>query len=185
MTTFEPASYGAVFEPLLAIDRLRALGAGKPDRSVLPSLEALTVELAFAPTRITDLDMARCCLAGVWLLHDFLESSHTISQGIDTPSGNFWHAIMHRREGDYSNAKYWFRRVGAHAILQPLAERAAGLADQWNEAPSFFASGQWDPFAFVDACQRAVRSGADADLCRAVQRGEWELLFDYCYRAAT
>ena len=72
--------------------------------------------------------MAACCIAGVWLLHDFLDESHTISQGIDTPSGSFWHAIMHRREGDFSNAKYWFRRVGQHPVFDALGQRAAELA---------------------------------------------------------
>ena len=71
--------------------------------------------------------MAACCLAGVWLLHDYLDESHTISQRIDTPSGSFWHGIMHRREGDFSNAKYWFRP------LRPRDKTAylAVIAQHW------------------------------------------------------
>jgi hypothetical protein len=33
-------------------------------------------------------------------------------------------------------------------------------------------------------CQAALRSGKDLELCLDVQQAEWELLFDYCYRAA-
>src|SRR4051794_12932746 len=38
-------------------------------------------------------------LAGLWLYHDWLDSSHTISQALPSATGSFWHAIMHRREG--------------------------------------------------------------------------------------
>ncbi|MGE3642211.1 MAG: hypothetical protein AB7G28_26955, partial [Pirellulales bacterium] len=105
---------------------------------------------------------------GVWLLHDFLDESHHISQSIDTPSGSFWHGVMHRREGDFSNAKYWFRHVGHHAVFDRLSER----------------EGAWDPFAFVDRCQAAVRSGKDREQCLDLQQAEWESLFDFCYRQA-
>ena len=58
----------------------------------------------------------------------FLEPSHTISQGISSPSGSYWHGIMHRREPDYANAKYWFRRVGPAPDLSAMWETAAELA---------------------------------------------------------
>jgi hypothetical protein len=49
--------------------------------------------------------------AAIWLYVDDLAKSHTISQGIDGPIGAYWHGIMHRREGDFSNSKYWFRQA--------------------------------------------------------------------------
>src|SRR4029077_769109 len=120
-----------------------------------------------------DAEMAACCVSAVWLLHDCLDESHIISQDIGTTSGSFLHAIMHRREGDFSNAKYWFRRVGHHPVIDELAANAHEL------------NGAFDPAAFVDACQTALRSGgAAADFCRRVQQLEWELLFDHSYRRA-
>jgi hypothetical protein len=50
------------------------------------------------------------------------------------------------------------------------------------------ATGQptWDAFAFVDQCQQAVRGGgAEAERLREWQQREWEILFDYCYAAAS
>src|SRR5207245_11135 len=61
-------------------------------------------------------DWAACVRSGLYLRFNFLDESHTISQGIHTVEGSYWHAIMHRREPDYSNAKHWFRKVGQHPV---------------------------------------------------------------------
>lgn len=159
--------YGPVFGELLSIERLRALDEGAPDEASRCRLESLSIDEAFAHTSVVDPDSARCCLSAIWLLYDFLDESHTISQGIATVEGSFWHGIMHRREGDFSNAKYWFRKVGTHPVYERIA---AG----------------WDPYGFVDACQSALSDGSpDADRCRQLQLREWDSLFDYCYHLAS
>jgi hypothetical protein len=132
--------------------------------------------------------MASCCVSAVWLLHDYLDESHVISQGIETPEGSFWHGIMHRREGDFSNAKYWFRRVGKHPLLDLVGQRAAEMGAVRGEermVKKLITGGAWDPMAFVDLCQAAAGGrGNDRELCLDIQQAEWELLFDHCYRAA-
>ena len=109
-------SYGSVFDPLLAAAPLNELGAGKPGGAARLKLKRLSIDEAFAPHSIVDRDMASAVLAGLYLLYDELDESHTISQALETPTGSYWHGIMHRREPDYGNAKYWFRRVGDHAV---------------------------------------------------------------------
>jgi hypothetical protein len=132
-----------------------------------------------APHPVADTDMAHACLASLWLYHDFLDESHTISQDIATTSGSYWHGILHRREPDPSNSAYWFRRVGDHPILVPLAEEARALGLQLT-------LGRWDPFTFIDLCEKHRDTGTtDEDTLRSVQRREWELLFDWCFRHAT
>jgi hypothetical protein len=98
-------------------------------------------------------------LAGLWLYVDDIERAHTISQGIETPTGSYLHGIVHRREGDFSNAKYWFRRVGNHRAIAAI---------------------DYDPFAFTDDCQ--LDRGQNSPTLVATQRREWKALFDWCLR---
>ena len=195
MDAFDPQAYGPVFAPLLETNRRRPLDSGRPDSSALAALKKLDTDSAFAHaqskvgrTKPADAEMAACCVSGVWLLHDCLDESHTISQGIDTTSGSFWHAIMHRREGDFSNAKYWFRNVGQHPTFAALGQRATEFAAKRREEsliPKLIIGGAWDPFAFVDLCQAVARGQTAArELCLDIQQAEWEALFDHCYHKA-
>ncbi len=114
-------------------------------------------------------------MAGLWLLFDELDRSHTISQGLSSPEAAFWHGILHRREPDPSNAAYWFRRVGRHTVFPSIAAAAA-------EVGYHAAASQWDPFAWIDYWEQArVNPGSPAlTVALAVQRLEWEILFDHC-----
>lgn len=186
MFLFEPASYGPLVANLLLEDRLCELGPGQPNRVALPLLEKMTADSIFES--VSDPDMADCCVAGLWLWHDFLDRSHEYSQQIGSPSGSYWHAIMHRREPDYSNSKYWYRRVGNHPIHKPLQAQIAELSDQFEGDP--FVAGiaendSFDGLAFVDLCAAVAGGKADLeDFCRKVARFEWQLLFDYCFARA-
>jgi hypothetical protein len=186
MATFDPSRYGPVIAELLKEDRLAPLGPGSPNRAMRPKLETFRPEQAFAPHPVRDGDMATACHAALWLHHDFLDESHTISQGLHTPEGSYWHALMHRREPDFANSAYWFRRVGTHPVFEPLRAEAARLAAEGPAQAAFLArQTTWDPFAFVDLCEASYDEKAPGHkLCRQVQRVEWELLFDYCFHAA-
>ncbi len=187
------SKYGSVFADLLDVDRLNELGPGTPDPKTQDRLARLTTVELFSGVTIRDEDMAACCLAGVWLFHDCLEESHEVSQGIQTPTGSYWHGIMHRREPDDSNANYWFRKVGAHAVWQDLTDaidsRRAAAADPTDVSSGrlgdLTANGTFDPFAFLDLC-RQCRIGESelSHVCRSIANDEWWLLFDYCYRSA-
>jgi len=172
----------------LITDHLPALGPGTPDGSLREQLSRLKLNTAFAGQPIADEDAARCCLAALWLHHDFLDESHEISQEIGTPEGSYWHAIMHRREPDYWNAKYWFRRVGRHAIHDPLAAEARQMASRHDlDAPAEFLATQssWDSFRFVDLCEAIARGRSQSEqLSRQIARIEWQFLFDHCFQKA-
>jgi hypothetical protein len=188
MHPFRPNDYGPILAPLVSGDRCRALDHGDADPHMRQALRLVTVDAAFAQTPLADREMAACTIAGLWLVHDFLDESHTISQNVDTTTGAYWHALMHRREGDYSNAKYWFRRVGSHSVFRDLSTSVAALAPEATTTElvaRLIPGGAFDAFAMVDVCQAALQSGgAAANFCRHVQQIEWELLFDFSYRHA-
>jgi hypothetical protein len=172
MTAFDPKSYPPAIAALWT-DRLPGLGPGRPNESARRGLAALNPGLIFPQLR--DREAALGCLCGLWLVHDFLDESHRISQDLHTWYGSYWHGIMHRREPDPDNAKYWFRRVAKNPVYEALASQWADLG----------ATGDWDPFAFVDRCERERGTGSDGEMfCRRVQLREIRLLFDWCFRKA-
>lgn len=166
-------AYPPAVAELLVVERLPELGPGTPVAALRDRLAAFDPMRDLGRT-VRDPDMARACRAGLWLAFDFLDESHTISQDIATPTGSFWHAVMHRREPDPANSKYWWRRVGPHPVLAQLAEQAPSFG--YNYA---------NPFAFVDFCERVRGTNTpDEEAAKRVQLLEWQLLFGHCYRAS-
>jgi hypothetical protein len=114
---------------------------------------------------VTNQNMAACCRSGLWLLHNELDRSHSISQDIETPEGSYWHGIMHRMEGDFGNSKYWFRRVGQHGVFETLNQQLPG---------------GFDPYDFVDQCEAAASNEDQFANCHKIAVAEWVALFEFC-----
>jgi hypothetical protein len=60
---------------------------------------------------------------GLWLRCGFWAEAHNVAQDLHTPTGSYWHAILHRAEPDEFNAGYWFRKIGSHPVLLQMADR--------------------------------------------------------------
>jgi hypothetical protein len=56
---------------------------------------------------------------------DDWDTAHNIAQDIPSPEGSWIHAYLHRREGDDSNAAYWYRRAG-----KPMPRTS--LQEEWS-----------------------------------------------------
>ena len=190
------------FNQLLATPEPPALGP-EPRAGVMTEA-ALNAKLGalFRETKLsaTQQELIRSLLL---LWHDHLDASHSISQGIENADGSFVHAIMHRREPDYWNAKYWWRRVGAHPafgkISRCVGELLAGSrrreeADSGGIKPirlvtsaattkelvtELLPGGKWDACAFVDACEAAPKGSEREVSLREIQRIETEVLLEF------
>jgi len=114
---------------------------------------------------------------GLFYALDAIHDAHAIFQDAKGDLGSYWHGMMHRREGDFDNARYWFRRAGALSFFGDLHRTASAhsalMARQSN----------WDPYVFTGECEQA-RFGETGSLTElaALQRAEFEALFDYCWR---
>jgi hypothetical protein len=117
--------------------------------------------------------------AGLFQWHDFLDESHQLSQSIEGKGedqlGDYWHAIMHRREPDYSNAKYWFRQIGSQPLFSSLRKEADETLAKFSDPESvrwrnlLQPGSKWDPFAFVDMCE-ACADDETTDLAYSARR---------------
>ena len=190
------------YTPAIA-DVIEKLEAGNPLPTLVPQ-KAWSTELtdALASTSVDELFQGEslknntfgdAIKSGLLLWNDALDESHNISQGLENQTGSYWHGIMHRREPDYSNAKYWFGRVGTHPIFPALREQALAILEETPDpsdalariAQTIETEEKWDAYQFIDWCQAA--EGASDDVTRflqQVQAEEIKLLLAYSYRNA-
>lgn len=114
---------------------------------------------------------AACLRALVLTWHDHLDEAHALVQDLSGGDAAWVHGIVHRREPDYSNARYWFRRVGAHPAFEALAEVAAPVLAAHAALPHrLIRDGVWDPMAFVDAVSASARPSAPGDVVGLLQQ---------------
>lgn len=188
MPDFDPERYTPAITSLIKPVKAMPLGPAEPQMAMRTLVVGQTLDSLFGGRPVKDYDMARCCHAGLMLLHDFLEDSHKVSQGIESDTGSYWHGIMHRREPDASNAKHWFVRAGDHDIHKPLAREAKRLTESYRPEPLLYLNGDgsWSPAGFVDQvhCAEALAAPEYEAHCVELQMIEWRLLFDYCYAKA-
>lgn len=166
------------------------LAAPIPDLNDLPRCRQTHESLEQLIARFSGLDPH--LEAGLWLLAGDLDRSHSISQALGSPEGSIWHAIMHRREGDFWNSKYWYRKAGTHSVKKRLADQILQATSPSAENPIRISlSERWtNPAtvceALVDQVEQSV--GDQDDWQSTLQRvcwWEWQLLFEHCWRLAS
>ncbi len=191
------------YTPAIA-EVIEKLETGNPVPTLVPqeawnteltdALESASLDELFQGESLKNSTFGDAIKSGLLLWNDALDESHNISQGLSNQTGSYWHGIMHRREPDYSNAKYWFGRVGTHPIFPQIRERALAILSEVSSpsdalayiAQTIEAEENWDAYQFIDWCQ-AAENGSDADVTRflqQVQAEEIKLLLAYSYRNA-
>lgn len=137
----------AALAPIVeAVPLDRAMPELLPSQGASAELVALVSDVLTSP----ELRPFPLVAAALWLYVDELDRSHRVSQQHEDALGCAWHAVMHRREGDFGNSKYWWTRAGD--VLGP----------------------EFAPERFVDEVARA--QGGSPDALLAHQRREWSAL---------
>ena len=140
-----------------SFEELFAVLAARPTYPLRPN-EVYDAGLTAA---IDALDADDAVKAGLHLLNDDVPRAHALAQDHEgDKTSDYWHAIVHRREGDFDNAKYWLRQVGRHPVLARVHDGGPAAAA-----------------AFVDRCRNAA--GGDVTELEAIQKREMLGLLDY------
>ena len=101
-----------------------------------------------------------------------LERAHILVQETSNADGTYIHGIVHRIEGDFDNARYWFRRTAVHPIAPEIYRKAAA------NSPRVASCTTWDPVWVTDWVEASEQVGADEEL-RAVLTIEVEVLLEH------
>ncbi len=167
--------------------RLVVTGDGNlPAKPLLEKLDATNV-IAGA---VDNDEATLAVVCGLWLWQDWIHESHNLSQNLETPTGSLWHAVMHRREGDFNNAKYWYGRCRNHPALAEMASAGTQLVRSSPAADDnarTILRGGWDPYAltdFVESVYDSPDNHPPVALARDLQTLEFQILFDYTVRLA-
>lgn len=173
------ARYPDLVESVLAggdlLERLQPTEARHPEW-VLTVRTADDADLS-GGNSVQDGDMWLLVRAGLLYACDAIQESHGVVQAIQNDTAAYWHGMLHRREGDFDNARYWYRRAGIHPTFGGLHAAAS------PESALMARQANWDPYLFTGECEQQ-RFGGDQDLAelRKLQRIEFDGLFDYVWR---
>ena len=176
MNVYPPLATELLAEEDLLL-RLRPIEPGSPD-AILRIRNADEKELTGGAV-LADPTYPRLIRAGLFYAYDALEESHRIVQEIGNNHASYWHGMLHRREGDFENARYWFRRTGKLGVFPEMHSRAAEVSALMGRQMD------WDPYVLVGQCEQA-RFGGDVNQKElvALQRIEFEVMFDHLWRDA-
>ena len=149
--------------------------------------EELSIDQLFNPESIARPQYAEACLAGAYLTLGALDQSHDISQNLPDAAGSYWHAIMHRMEGDYSNSCYWLRQA---ALSAPFTELPGKLKSEiprpaHKSIAKLIEAENWEPAQFVAAVETVSTTNKEAiKQLQTIQTAEWVALYNYCCKKA-
>ena len=122
--------------------------------------------------------------AALYLYFDCFEEAHNIANDHEgSTEGNWIHAIVHRREPDAGNSRYWYARVNVPAkISGEIAREALAIL---KEQPvkeleplvqKLEKSKRWEPEAFVGLCDQFRKKDPSVPgygVLAKIQESEW------------
>ena len=115
--------------------------------------------------------------AGLFYYHNALDDAHKQAQVDEGDLAAYWHGMIHRREGDFENARYWMRRAGEQPVFQEMQHRAS------DAAPHMGRQSNWDPYLFIHLCEQYKYGEHEyRKEIGHLQKVEFAVMFDYVWR---
>lgn len=133
-------------------------GLSRQMRDVCELIEGL--EIPRESVRLGASELVRGLL---WYAVDDLQRAHAVFQEESGFLGSYCHGMMHRREGDFWNANYWFRAAGRPPVGMFEAD--------------------FRPEQLTTACERAGRVVREGEVLQALAE-EAARMFDYIFQRA-
>lgn len=90
----------------------------------------------------------------LWIRLGLIDRAHDIVQEASRGTPAYIHGMIHRLEGDYWNANYWFGRVRGSEVLQSVEDE---VKDEQSKT-------RFSPTAFTAQVESLSESGALTDL---------------------
>lgn len=174
-------SYSDLIDRVLLDDELlKYLRPQNPrNRDLLRQVKAADDALLAGGKPIGDPAAFQLVRGGVLYGLDAIEECHPFFQDSTSDLASYWHGMAHRRECDFENARYWFRRAGA---LPPFAEMRSAAS---KYSADMARQDNWDPYLLTGQCEQEQFGAEELTTeLRHLQQVEFELLFDYTWRQA-
>lgn len=175
MTAYSPFIDGVLAHSEDLLRNLKAKEVTLPGR-VQEIRDAPPEKLAGEAT-VKDENQLSLVKAALLYAVDEIGDAHRLVQEVSGDTAGYWHGMIHRREGDFENARYWFRRTGRHPAFAELHRRGCALSADVGRLLD------WDPYLFTGLCEQAVFGNPD-DTLVPLQKMEFEVMLDYTWRQA-
>lgn len=156
--------------------------------SDLPKIQGRDLNYWMAESQLPEGSLIAALL---WLRIGMIDRAHEIVQAGTTPISSYLHGVVHRIEGDFMNANYWFRRTKDSHVEQSLSEwmeQRLGEEGLHQSASDFqiMQGSRFEPIALVRAIEKLgsrLQSREHIDAVQILERicwfewtGLWEIV---------
>jgi hypothetical protein len=166
------------------------------DRAGLVPLQAVHASKADSPGALLNQNpslQGTIVAAMLWLRVGEIDAAHVIVQEGRNDVERYAHGIVHRLEGDYWNANYWFRQVRESSLLQTIGQSvedamASIIGTEFDGLRTVVRNQAFRPQDFVELVHDFLQSGSaerNPDHERqiaAIGQAEWEGVWQFIHR---
>ena len=169
----------------------------RPSETAKASLEEMDDAKLFGCAKLADKGMGAAARAMLYMWSGWLQECVAAAKPAGEKERRYLLGLCQRHLGQIGQAKSSFLAMEGHPVFEEMAKYAvdaiSGPGANHHKTIARFKQIMeldclWSPFAFLDLYELALTDKLDRvgqELVRTLQCREWEILFTYCYEAAT